>query len=183
MPSFEPHAWWRLGPAALERAFLEERAASMAALLQALVRVLECSVVRQVGPPPLVALLADSQTSSSKSSPRSIDIASAELTARGQMAPPSDLTPSRALSFAPEDGQSFLRSSLLSSLLWCRLLSTILQLILDVVATLFSTLSCWAKERGRLRPPALFLNTLVPNSAEAIKEQVAQQVVHTCIRM
>ena len=29
VPSFEPHAWWRLGPAALDPKFLTERAQSM----------------------------------------------------------------------------------------------------------------------------------------------------------
>ena len=57
LPTFEPHGWWRVGPLALEPAFLAQRAAMMQALLQALVRELDCSVLRHSAPPPLLALL------------------------------------------------------------------------------------------------------------------------------
>ena len=59
VPDFEPHAWWRVGPAALQPEFLAERAESMQALLQALVRALDVSVLAQRGPSPLLALLSD----------------------------------------------------------------------------------------------------------------------------
>lgn len=59
-PAFEAHPpFWRLGPAQLEREFLDQRAASMQALLQSLINTLGVSVLRQQGPSPLLALLSD----------------------------------------------------------------------------------------------------------------------------
>ena len=76
VPTFEPHAWWRLGATALEPRLLAERAASMETLLQALVNVLNCSILRQAGPSPFLALLTGC---SPASSPRSVGVRMMEL--------------------------------------------------------------------------------------------------------
>ena len=87
IPAFEPHAWWRLGAAALEPSFLQERAASMQALLQGLVDVLGVSVVRQRGPSPLLALLSDCDDASSLRSPAAAPAAQLRQS-NGVLSPP-----------------------------------------------------------------------------------------------
>lgn len=70
MPSFEPHAWWRIGSSALDPAFLKSRAENMQLLLQALVDLLDVSVSKQRGPSALLALLVDCDPGMSVQAPR-----------------------------------------------------------------------------------------------------------------